>query len=158
MIKPCYIVRNKTCGAESVVENFHLNLSTVRVASERQFDAQFRCAIECIGIVRHEDIGHVSSHQRFDILEQLHSSATIGTLTLVVDAHEIKGSAVEGELRIFAPKQPHPPRGARRPRTSSIQSAIGSPGPVMKSPVTSARSAPRSLAIWTARRTCRRGM
>ena len=54
-----------------MVENFHLDLAAVSVTRERQLDAQLGGAMERIGIVGEENVGHVSAHEGLNIRQNL---------------------------------------------------------------------------------------
>jgi hypothetical protein len=55
------VVGDEARGAEAMVEDFDLDLATVGVAGKRKLDAEFRGAIETVGIVGKEDIGNVAA-------------------------------------------------------------------------------------------------
>src|SRR5690242_21681868 len=91
-----------------MVENFHLNLAAVGVSGKRQLDAHLGGAIEGVGIVRKENIGHVASHQSFEIWKHLQSTAAGSALALIVHTDKIEGRPLEFDLRILMPQQSHP--------------------------------------------------
>src|ERR1700730_1256328 len=102
-----YVVGHKAGWTKAVIENFHLNLASVRMPGQRQLNAQLRRTIESVGIMREQNVWHIAANQRSKIGKHLQAVATGTTLALVVDAKEIKLGAVKCELRIFVAKQLH---------------------------------------------------
>src|SRR5260221_144277 len=72
------IVGDKTRGAEAVVENFPLNLTAMRVPSQRQLDAELRGAVKRVRIVREQDVRHVSTNEGSVIGKHLKAMAAGG--------------------------------------------------------------------------------
>ena len=73
-----------------MVEDLDLDLSAVGVASERKLDAEFGGAIEGVGIVRKEDVGHIAPDESLDASESLLTLAAGSALALIVNADEIQ--------------------------------------------------------------------
>ena len=90
LIETSDVVGDKARGAEAMVEDLDLDLSAVRVASERKLDAEFGGAIESVGIVRKEDVGHIAPDERLDASESLLTLAAGSALALIVNADEIE--------------------------------------------------------------------
>src|SRR5258708_21062992 len=95
------LVRNKARGAEAMVENFRLDLGGVGVGGEGKLDAEVGCAIEGIGIVREENVGHVAADEGLKLRERLDLLASCRALALIVNADEIELRAPKRELGIF---------------------------------------------------------
>src|SRR5882762_300289 len=101
------VIGDEARGAEAMVEDFDLNLSAVGVAGEGKLDAEFGGAIEGVGIVGKEKIGHVAADESLDASESLLALATRSPLALVIDADEIERSAFERNLCVFLAQQLH---------------------------------------------------
>jgi hypothetical protein len=101
------IVGDESRGRETVIENFHLDLAAVRVAGERQLDAEFRGAVETVGIVGKENVRDIAPDQRIHIRQQLHAPAVDAAFALVVHAYQIELRATERELRVFVAQEFH---------------------------------------------------
>src|SRR5260370_9010335 len=84
-----------------------MNLTAVGVTCEREFDAKLCGAIEGVGIVREENIGHGAADEGLNKRESLLALAAGSALTLVVDAEEIEGGALENKLRVFVAQYFH---------------------------------------------------
>src|SRR6266702_3490818 len=84
------VVGNEARGAETMVENLHLDLAAVSVTRERKLDAQLGGAMERIGIVGEENVGHVAADEGLNIRQNLLALATGSTLALVIDANQIE--------------------------------------------------------------------
>src|SRR5258708_22072051 len=84
-----------------MVENFHVDLAAVGVAGEGKLNAEFGGAIEGIGIVREENIGHVAADEGLKLRERLDLLAASRALALIVNADKIELRAPERELGIF---------------------------------------------------------
>src|SRR5258708_10916094 len=108
LIKAGDVVGDKARGAQAMVEDFDLDLSTVGVAGEGKFDAQLCGAIEGVGIVRKKNIGHVAADEGLDKRESLLALAPRSALALVIDAEKIEGGALESNLRVFLTQHFHP--------------------------------------------------
>ena len=80
------VIGDEARGAEAMVEDFDLDLSAVGVAGERKFDAEFGGAIEGIGIVRKENVGHVAPNEGLDTGESLLALAAGRAFALVINA------------------------------------------------------------------------
>src|SRR5712664_3486260 len=91
------IVGDESRGAEAMVENFHLDLAAVGVAGEGKLDAELGCAIEGIGIVREENVGHVAADEGLKLRERLDLLASGRALALIVNADEIELRAPKRE-------------------------------------------------------------
>src|SRR5882672_1914277 len=101
------VIGDEARGAEAVVENLHLNLAAVRVASERKLDAKLGGAIKTVRIVRKKNIGHVAADERFDIGQSLLSLAVGGAFALIIHAEEIELRALESNLSILVAQELH---------------------------------------------------
>src|SRR5262249_25542617 len=101
------VVRDEARRTEAVVQDFHLNLAAVRVARQRELDAELRRAIKRIGVVRQENIGHVAPDERSDLRESLYAAATGRAFALVVDANQVKERPAKPELGVLAAQQLH---------------------------------------------------
>src|SRR6184192_2291797 len=62
LVKARDVVGNEARGTEAVVKDFHLNLATVSMSSQRKLDAEFGSAMERVWIVREENIGRSEEH------------------------------------------------------------------------------------------------
>ena len=65
------VIGNKARGAETMVEDFDLNLAAMSVAGKRELDAELGGPIESVGIVREKDVGHVAANQRREVGKHL---------------------------------------------------------------------------------------
>src|ERR1700674_1199920 len=77
------------------------------MAGKRKLDPECGGAIEGVGIVGKENIGHVTADERLDTGESLLALAAGSTFALVIDADKVELGAIEGELRVFLAKQLH---------------------------------------------------
>src|SRR5258708_10737952 len=107
LIKAGDVVGDKARGAQAMVEDFDLDLSTVGVAGEGKFDARLCGAIEGVGIVRKKNVGHVAANEGLDKRESLLALAAGSALALVIDAEKIEGGALESNLRVFLAQHFH---------------------------------------------------
>src|SRR4029077_15182940 len=101
------VVRDEARGTEAMVENFDLDLSAVSVTGERKLYAEFGGAIESIGIVRKQNVGHVAPDKRLNASESLLALATGSPFALVIDADEIELRALKTNLRVFVAQHSH---------------------------------------------------
>src|SRR5260370_32569035 len=101
------VISNEASGTEAVIEDLHLDLAAVRVACERQLNSQLRSAIERVGIVREQNIWHVSTNERSKGGKQRQAMAARGGRALITDAEKIEMGAAKRELDIFVAKQLH---------------------------------------------------
>src|SRR5258708_17667288 len=90
LVKAGDVVGDEARGAETMVEDFDLDLSAMGMTGERKFDAELGGAIESIGIVREENVRHVAANERFDTGESLLPLAAGRAFALVIDADEIE--------------------------------------------------------------------
>src|ERR1700745_1157605 len=84
------VIGDEASGTEAMIEDFPLDLAAMRMAGERQLYAQLRGAIKRVGIVRKQNIRHVSTNERSKVGKHLQAMATRGALALIGDAEAIK--------------------------------------------------------------------
>src|SRR5690348_17729362 len=90
-----------------MVKDFDLDLSAVRVTGEGKFDAEFGSAIEGVGIMRKENVGHIPPDERFNARKSLLALAARSAFTLVINADEIEMRAPETDSSVFLAQQFH---------------------------------------------------
>jgi hypothetical protein len=107
LVKAGDIVGDEARGAEAMVEDFDLDLPAMSVTGERKFDTEFGGAIESIGIVRKQNVGHVAPDKRLDTSKSLLALAAGSPFALVIDADEIELRALKTNLRVFVAQHFH---------------------------------------------------
>src|SRR5579862_4446714 len=101
------IWREELGRAEAMIQNLDAHLPAMRVAGKHQLDAEFRCARKRIGIVRKENVGHITAHQGVRVHEHDETAATGAAGELVIDADEIELRAAPTDLRVLLPEKFH---------------------------------------------------
>src|SRR5205823_5077371 len=102
-----YVIADESRGAEAAIQDFHLNLAAVGVASKGKLDAEFGGAIERIRVVGKKNIGHVTLYQRFDSGQHLLALSAAVVFALVIHADQIELRALKGNLRVRLTEQLH---------------------------------------------------
>src|SRR5256884_5340079 len=90
-----------------MVEDFDLDLSSMGVTGKGKLDTEFGGAIEGVGIVREENVGHIAADEGRDAGKGLLPLAAGSAFALVIDAEEIEGGALESNLGVFVAKEFH---------------------------------------------------
>src|SRR5260370_3468933 len=106
-VRTCDVIGDEASGTEAVIEDFHLDLAAMRVAGERQLNSQLRSAIERVGIVRKQNIWHVSTNERSKVGKHLQAMAARGALALIIGAEKIEMGAAKRQLHILVANQLH---------------------------------------------------
>src|SRR5467141_911658 len=64
LVKAGNVVGDEARWAQAMIKDFDLDLSAMGVTGERKLDAEFGSAIERVGIVGQENVGHVAPDER----------------------------------------------------------------------------------------------
>ncbi len=115
-----------------MIEDFDAHLAAMRVARERQLDAQFGGARKGIRIVREQNIGDIAPDERFHAGQHRQGAAIRVALALVVHADQVECASLPAQFGIFLAQQLHAKslkkfRGSRFRSRVDFMVAVASP-------------------------------